>query len=80
MKPRTKNITPIDIAITAIYLINTLSSLLRVVSSPPELSTNPAIYPITVLSPVNTTIPLPFPYIRFINLLLYKEYQKMPNF
>lgn len=63
MKPRTKNTTPIDMAITAIYLIKTFNSLLRVVSSPPELSTNPAIYPITVLSPVKTTIPLPLPYI-----------------
>lgn len=63
MNPKTKNTTPIDMAITAIYFIKTFSSLLRVVSSPPELSTNPAIYPITVLSPVNTTIPLPLPYI-----------------
>lgn len=42
------------------------NSFLSVVSSPPELSTNPAIYPITVLSPVNITIPFPLPYLLYI--------------
>lgn len=43
MKPNTKKTTPIEIAITATYLMNEFNSLLSVVSSDPELSTKPAI-------------------------------------
>lgn len=43
MNPKIKKTTPIEIAITAIYFIKAFNSLLSVVSSDPELSTNPAI-------------------------------------
>lgn len=43
INPKTKKTTPIVMAITAIYFIKAFNSLLSVVSSPPELSTKPAI-------------------------------------
>lgn len=60
--PNTKNKIPIDNAIYAIYTVNASSSFFNGVSSTTELYTNPAIYPITVLSPVKMTTPLPVPY------------------
>ena len=41
--PNTKNITPIDMAIYAIYVINAFNSFFNGVSSSSELPTNPAI-------------------------------------
>jgi len=61
MNPKQKKITPIVKAMEAIILMNTFNYFLRTVSSSPEEAAKPAIYPMTVLSPVNTTTPLPFP-------------------
>jgi len=41
-------------------------SLLRGVSSPPAESAKLAIYPITVRSPVKTTIPFPLPFYLYL--------------
>lgn len=61
MNPRMKNNTPILTATMEIILMNLSNSFLNGVSSLPELSTKFAICPITVLSPVNITIPFPWP-------------------
>ena len=48
----------------AIYLINILISFLKGDSPELELAANPAIWPITVFSPVYTTTPLPVPSLQ----------------
>lgn len=61
MNPKQKKMIPTVKAMEAIILMKTFNYFLRTVSSSPEDAANPAIYPITVLSPVNTTTPLPLP-------------------
>lgn len=76
-----KNASPIVIDTTDISLINASNSFLKGVSSETEQSTKLAIWPITVLSPVNITIPLPFPYKLYIFiLLLYIKFQRKQDF
>lgn len=61
MNPKQKNITPTKTAMERIIVMNLFSSYLNGDSPDSADEANPAIYPITVLSPVKTTIPLPDP-------------------
>lgn len=61
MNPKTKNTSPTQIDTIEIILMNASSSFLKGVASATLESTRLAIQPITVLSPVNITIPTPFP-------------------
>jgi hypothetical protein len=66
-----KNTTPQNTAIIAIILTKRFIYFLKTDSSSPEEVARPAIYPITVLSPVKTTIPLPLPYNYYILIYLF---------
>lgn len=61
MNPKQKKITPTKTAIERMIVINLFSSCLSGDSPASAEDASPAIYPITVLSPVKTTIPLPDP-------------------
>jgi hypothetical protein len=60
-KPKMKKNSPTSMAINATIYTNLLSSFLIGVSSSPADAAKLAIYPITVLSPVKITIPVPDP-------------------
>lgn len=78
--PNIKKKSPTIIAKVATNWTNLFNSFLIGVSSPPADAARFAIYPITVLSPVKITIPLPEPLNFIICLLLYKVFQKKPDF
>ena len=61
INPKQKKITPTNTAIERIMVMNLFNSCLRGDSPDSAEEANPAIYPITVLSPVKTTIPFPDP-------------------
>ena len=64
VKPNIKNTIPTTNAIMAIYLINILISFLKGDSPEFEFAASPAIWPITVFSPVCITTPFPVPSLQ----------------
>jgi hypothetical protein len=65
-KPIIKKAIPRTIAMIEIYTINLSISISRVVLAFPDEVTSPAMRPITVLSPVLKTIPMPSPDVHIV--------------